>query len=109
MSVLPRLAPATARIGILAVFVLLISAPLHATECPSGGPALRGQILDAATQVPLIGADVLLTYRREGDRRERTHTVRTGAAGRFQACDVPVGASVKVQAKYDFDRATSST
>jgi hypothetical protein len=104
MSVLPRLASATAWIGIATVFVLLTSAPLHATECPSGSPALRGQILDAATQVPLVGADVLLTYRREGDRRERTYTVRTGAGGLFQACDVPVGASLRVQAKYSIEQ-----
>jgi hypothetical protein len=87
--------------GTLCVAVGLAgAAPLAAQQCDAAAATLAGQVLDSETRVPLVGADVTAAYRADGERRDRTSSVDTGAEGRYYFCDVPAGVEARIVAKY---------
>jgi hypothetical protein len=97
------------RAGISCVLAMGAPAALGAQQCEDGEATVVGQVHDAATRVPLVGAAVSVAYRPEGERRDRTFSGETGLEGRFHFCDVPAGVQVRVQAKYGGDSSAPHT
>jgi hypothetical protein len=86
--------------GACTALQLLQPAGARAQACPGDDPAIEGQVYDASTRVVLVGARVTATFRREGERRDRTQHVETAERGAFRICDVPADAGVRLQARY---------
>jgi hypothetical protein len=79
---------------------------LQGEPCPDGTrPAVQGLVLDEATRVPLTGAEVTLSFRAHGERRDRSENVRSTAGGGFRFCGVPAGVTVQLQARYGYGSA----
>lgn len=71
-----------------------------ATENGSATGIVRGVVVDADTRVPLRRAEVQLSWRREGERRQRTIEVETDGRGEFIICDAPADARLLVKASF---------
>lgn len=81
------------------------SAAGQGTEpCPTpaepGRGVVQGVVADLETRVPLRGAEVELSWRREGDRRRNTLQVQTDRSGIFRFCDAPGDAVLLLKASF---------
>jgi hypothetical protein len=89
-------------------------AALRDAVCPglameAGLVAVAGRALDADTERPLAGADVVVSWTEmeidratlKSVRRERDATVKTGARGEYRLCGVPSGSSLSLQLQHE--------
>lgn len=76
----------------------------RAEPCPSPGEpgtgVVQGVVTDLETRVPLRAAEVQLSWRREGDRRQRTLETLTDRSGIFRFCDAPGDAVLLLKASF---------
>ncbi len=72
--------------------------------CPGGVRAgtgvVQGVVVDGETRVPLGRAEVQLTWRPEGERRQRTLATETSASGVFRFCNAPADTRLMVKASF---------
>jgi hypothetical protein len=95
--------------SVLAGVVFLgVASPVLGQRGESCAPAVegtvagivRGVVTDRDTRVPLRGAEVRLSWRPEGDRRQRDEKTQSDARGAFHFCDAPAGSRVIVKASF---------
>jgi hypothetical protein len=59
-----------------------------------------GVVLDEETRVPLRGAEVQVSWRSEGERRQRTLEMETDGGGQFRFCDAAADTHLLVKASF---------
>lgn len=67
---------------------------------PSPSGALAGRVVDGASQVPLGGAVVILSWQEEDSREVRRMTVETGPGGWYRTCSVPADVPMVLSASF---------
>jgi hypothetical protein len=68
--------------------------------------ALAGRVVDAESQLPLVGARVELSWNEEDRAPPRMLELTTGPDGRYSSCAVPADIPILISASY-FDRGNS--
>lgn len=67
---------------------------------PDHSGALAGRVLDGASQVPLGGAVVTLSWHEEGSQEVRRMSVETGPAGWYRTCSAPADVPVLLSGSF---------
>jgi hypothetical protein len=89
-------------------FVLLASASPGSAQTrepcspgrAEGTGIVQGVVRDVETRVPLRGAEVQLTWRPDGERRQRTVDASTDRTGSFRFCEAPAAANLMIKASF---------
>jgi hypothetical protein len=74
-----------------------VDGPIATAACREGDDRIAGRVLDARTGVPLPGARVVASW---GERQGMAVATRADAAGRYELCGAPAGATVVVRASF---------
>jgi len=74
-----------------------VEGPVATAACREGDDRIAGRVLDARTGVPLPGARVVASW---GGTQGKDVATRADAAGRYELCGAPAGATVVVRASF---------